>query len=159
MECSSKPFSTQMEVTCLLGNASPGLHQRKCLFFFSLLCLFSFLPMLLEEICWTHTNAGPCELGSSWGCSVNGYNSGSQAADGVRRERLSCKIAKRGWERWKKCRGDTEEEAEVRERVSVSNVTNMRSRGVCSLHPSTHNVCVHILKHGLLKYSFVALRV
>lgn len=27
---------------------------------------------------------------------MNGYDGGSQAADGVRRERLSCKIAKRG---------------------------------------------------------------
>lgn len=27
---------------------------------------------------------------------MNGYNSGSQAADGVRRERLGCKIAERG---------------------------------------------------------------
>lgn len=53
-------------------------------------------------MCWTHTNAGQYELGSSRSCSVNGYNSSSQAADGVRRERLSCKIAKSGWERWKK---------------------------------------------------------
>ena len=58
---------------------------------------------------------------------MNGYNGGSQAADGVRRERLSCKIAKKGVEeRWKKCRGDTEEDGEVGEKVSVSNVADLR---------------------------------
>lgn len=134
-----------MEVKCLLGDATLDFIRKNVCFVFFLLLLFFFCVwMLLEEICWTRTNAGPCELGSGRSCSVNGYTSGSQAADGVRRERLSCKIARRGCERWKKCSGDTEEDVEVRK-------TGLGVK-LCQSEIKTVNACVHTLKYGLLKY-------
>lgn len=86
-----------------------------------------------------HTNAGPCHFGYGRSCSVNGCNSGSQAADGVRRERLSCKIAERGAESGveKRC-VDTEEDEEVRERVSVSNTE------IKAVHVHPHNTFLNV---------------
>lgn len=70
---------------------------------------------------------------------MNGYNSGSQATDGVRRERLSCKIAERGAENsGGKCCVETEEDEEVRKRVSVSNT---EIKAVC-VHP--HNTFLNM---------------
>lgn len=76
--------------------------------------------MQLEEIVWTFTSAGQRELGSTGSCSVNVNGGGSQAADGIRRERLGRKIAKWGQGRRQKYRWQTEEDGEVTDGVKLS---------------------------------------
>lgn len=77
--------------------------------------------MRAEEIVWILTSAGHCELGSAGCCSVNVNGSSSQAADGIRRERLRCKIVKeRLRTRWQKYQWEPPEGGGVTDGMQVS---------------------------------------